>query len=239
MARALTDVFPAPEELIELEPEEIAVFLLDHLCEIEEQRGERLNRYNYTLNHNISPYAPNKSNAVAKVITEAWGWLEREGMVAPKPGNTGGDWAFVTRKGYKLRYRAQLDAYKKGHLLPKENLDENLIRKVWPVFIRGDYDTGVFQAFKEVEIRVREKAGLPDDLLGVNLMRKAFHPENGGLTNMKSLRAERQSMSDLFSGSIGFFKNPSSHREVNLNDPGEAAEIILFANYLLRIVERH
>ena len=114
----------------------------------------------------------------------------------------------------------------------------SLVQKILPAFHRGDYDAAVFQAFKEVEVEVRRAAALSNELLGVDLMRKAFHPEGGALTDAGAVPGERQAMSDLFAGSIGTFKNPGSHREVDLDDPQEAAEAILLANHLLKIVER-
>jgi hypothetical protein len=65
-------------------------------------------------------------------------------------------------------------AYRKGHLLPSEGLDPVLVQKLKQSFIRGDYDTAVFQAFKKVEVRVRKKANLANTDIGVPLMRKAF-----------------------------------------------------------------
>jgi hypothetical protein len=44
-------------------------------------------------------------------------------------------------------------------------------------------------------------------------------------------------MSDLFAGTIGLLKNPSSHRYTDLDDPQVAAEAILLANYPLREVD--
>lgn len=239
MVRDIKDAFPPPDELLQLEPKEIAVFLLDYLCDSDEGKKGHLNRYNFTLADRFTSYVSDdtKRKQVLNVIMEAWMWLEREGMLAPQPGHQG-EWVFITRKGYRLRDRANLDAYRKGHFLPRESLDENLIRNVYPLFIKGSYDTAVFQAYKEVEVRVRAKAGLSDSDYGIALMRKAFNENNGPLTDTESVISERQAMRDLFVGSIGLFKNPSSHREVNYNDPGEAAELILFANYLLRLVER-
>jgi hypothetical protein len=46
-------------------------------------------------------------------------------------------------------------------------------------------------------------------------MRRAFHPQNGPLTNGDSIMAEREALMHLFSGAIGHAKNPPSHREVD------------------------
>ena len=49
-------------------------------------------------------------------------------------------------------------------------------------------------------------------------------------------KGEREAVAHLFAGAIGLFKNPSSHR--NIKPVFEAtAELIYFANYLLRLVE--
>lgn len=236
----MSQVFPPEDITLEMEPEELAVPLLECLWQFEFEETKSpgmLNRYNFTLQSNLQEYGQNNYNEIAKVITEAWVWLEKEGLIAPTPGQPEG-WIFITRRGRKFRQTADVRNYKAASLLPDKTLDPKLASKVRSPFLRGDYDTAVFEAFKEVEVRVRTLAPEHKTALGVNLMRKAFHPENGPLIDNTQVLGERQAISDLFAGAIGSFKNPSSHRDVDFTDPAEVVELIMLADQLIRIAER-
>ncbi|MCJ7805833.1 TIGR02391 family protein [Patescibacteria group bacterium] len=239
MTKTLNDIFPPKEAIFEMEAEELAPFLLKYLKVMDEEGGSsQLNRYNFTLetNQTLRDYAGEELTKVAEILTEAWMWLEREGFLAPKPGEQG-EWRFITRKGENVLLEEDFTAYSQGSLLPSENLHPILIRKVKPLFLRGDYDTAIFQAFKIVEVQVRKVGGYAKSDIGVLLMRKAFHPETGKLSNTHSEPSERQAMSDLFAGAIGLFKNPASHRFIDGISPEDAAGYIKIADCLLKMVE--
>jgi hypothetical protein len=57
------------------------------------------------------------------------------------------------------------------------------------------------------------------------------------LTDIDAEEGEKSARMELFSGAIGSYKNPASHRDLNLSDPKEVADIIHLANQLLRIVD--
>jgi uncharacterized protein (TIGR02391 family) len=104
-------------------------------------------------------------------------------------------------------------------------------------FVRGEYDTGVFLAFKAIEVAVRAAGGFGSNDFGTDLMRKAFKEQTGPLCDPSFPVAEQQAMSHLFTGAIGLYKNPGSHRNISLDDPTDAVEMIFLANHLLRIVD--
>ena len=175
-----------------------------------------------------------KKAEVTDVLTEGWMWLETERMLVPRGGDR--EWFNISRRGRALLAEGNLEAYLRGNLLREMTLDPALARKVRPTYLRGDYETAVFQAFKEVEVAVRQAGRYSETLVGVPLMRQAFDADNGQLTNTNATRPEREALAHLFAGAFGSYKNPSSHRHVSIG-ADEAVEMIMLASHLLKIVD--
>ncbi|SRR6266481_8061353 len=150
------DLLPDHELLLSLEPEDLAGVVLQYLNSLPHDKRGLLNRYNFSLSSNLGGYPPQQYQAIGRTFMEAWVWLEREGLIAPEPGSQG-DWVFVTRRGQQMRQASDLKAYRDTGLLPRKLLHPTLVGKVVAPFVRGEYDTAVFQAFKEVEVAVRAK----------------------------------------------------------------------------------
>lgn len=120
--------------------------------------------------------------------------------------------------------------------MPRDLLNPIVAAKAEAPFLRGEYDTAVFQAFKELEIAIRAIGGFPDSEFGTDLMRKAFHEVTGPLTDKNAPVAERKALSHLFAGAIGSYNNPHSHRNVAI-DARQATEMLILASHLMAIVE--
>ena len=86
-------------------------------------------------------------------------------------------------------------------------------------------------------MRVRKLAGLGNEAYGVDLMKKAFGT-TGPLTDGSVGRGEQDGTREMFAGTYAVLRNPAGHREVNYDDVSEAAEAVLTASLLMRILDR-
>ncbi len=232
----LHQLLPDPAVVVALEPEELAGFLLQVLATVKPYDKSMLHAGTFTHSDGgLAQYPRGKHQALTTAILEAWNYLVNEGLLAPLPERSSG-WYFVTRRGKAAATPASYAEFRQANLLPRDLLHPTLRDKIWHLFVHRDYDTAVFQAFKEVEVAVRSVAGLAESDLGVVLVRKAFDPASGPLTLLTAQPAEREALAHLFAGAIGSYKNPSSHRHVAIEAP-EAVEMVMLASHLLRIVD--
>jgi uncharacterized protein (TIGR02391 family) len=114
-------------------------------------------------------------------------------------------------------------------------LNSRLVEKCSDHFYAAKYDDCILNSAKTVEVLVRETAQLPDEEIGVNLMRKAFRPGNA-ILKLSDVAAEQEAAMNLFCGFIGFFKNPHSHKFLNISDLLSAFEVLSIANHLCTLV---
>ena len=178
------------------------------------------------------------ASAQAKLASKAaWQWLVHQGYLIHQQGQGDGAYYVLAPKAQRMDITAPISAVNYGTLLSKSVLNPRIAEQVWDSFSRGKFDTAVFEAMKAVEVAVREAACFDNNALGVTMMRNAFASAKGPLTDGSMEGGERTARMELFAGAIGSYKNAHSHRDVKLEDPQEAFEIIMLANHLLRIVD--
>jgi uncharacterized protein (TIGR02391 family) len=218
--------------LLALEPEELAAKLL-FLIRRRPDLGERYHPNNldselwasvHSFRHILS-YPREREAEINLAVAEAFAWLEAQGLGVPDSGLNGSNgWKRLSRRARRMESETDFAQYAMARRLPREVLRAKLAQSVWLAFMRGEFDVAVFQAMKAVEVAVREASGLTSEL-GVRLMRKAFDPKSGPLTDPKAEEGEREARSALFAGAIGSYKNPHSHHDVQFDDAAEAIEL--------------
>jgi uncharacterized protein (TIGR02391 family) len=155
----------------------------------------------------------------------------------PSPDMNGAHgYKVFTRRGAEIANAVDFKRLRDAGAFPKELLHPLIADKVWQAITRNDFGNAVATAFKAVEEQVRGAAGLTAHEYGADLMRKAFDPSNGPLTDMAQPEGERKALPSFFASAMGYFRNPNAHRTVPMT-VREAQDQAMLASHLLRIVD--
>lgn len=190
------------------------------------------NEHNYLL---AAQTEYGRGSTAGEAIAEAMAWLRARALIARTPGQSSDSAIFVTRTGRRVAEEGPLAFYATEHL--QVGTHPKIEAKARPQFLIGEYEQGVFASMKAVEVRVRALTGMGEDVLGVDLMNKAFGP-SGPLTDPEAVKGEQEGTRSLFVGAYAVFRNPSGHREVRFDDVAEAAEMVATASLLMRVLDR-
>jgi uncharacterized protein (TIGR02391 family) len=235
--------------------EELALCVLERLADDEGPPGQRplrTGRINtWVVEWDRAEGHRRETNAEALLaraslgdaVSEAWDWLRVEGCLAQAASPSGNLEAyFVTRRGRELLDHPDPIGLIRAQRRLGVELHHGFATRLRPLVQAGAFEQAALDALRLVEGRVRELAGTPRDqrgqaLTGVVLMHHAFG-HNGKLADPVAESGERLGLMELFSGAFGAVRNPLAHRNIEWDDPSEAAEMVLLADLLMRQLDR-
>jgi uncharacterized protein (TIGR02391 family) len=243
--------FPAPDDLVKLPVTARALHVLNLIGKTPSKYTSRSHTARAQVREHWGTSGlgrPHLAPAVQRhdyerAISEAFDWLYVEGLtskIAEPPRNyPHEDWFAITERGRRFLDHgdAALEHHRAEQLLAFP-LHPAIDKRARELFLLGETEAAVMIAMKEVEVHMRGIAGLSNDLVGVKLARAAFKPDGGPLTDPAAEPGERVATMELFAGAMGTLRNPVAHRRVDYDDPVQAVEVILFADLLLRMIDR-
>ena len=89
----LYDLLPDAPSILALEPEELAGVAMELILAGEGSGPSRLHPNSFTSLETIGAFPQAVRDEIAHALAEGWNWLIREGLLAPRPGDTHG-WHF-------------------------------------------------------------------------------------------------------------------------------------------------
>jgi uncharacterized protein (TIGR02391 family) len=218
----------SPDDIVELPLDRLALAVLRDFDTSGEWHG-----WNYINNFLQSPKYRQRKDAL-QALSEALGWLRSTGMLTQNPQQSDASALMVSRAGRRA-LAGPLEAVR-AELRLRQGLHPTIEHHGRSQFLLGEYELAVFASMKAVEVRVRSLARQANEVIGVNLMNRAFGP-TGPLTDRSSATGEQEGMRCLFAGAYAVLRNPAGHVEVNYDDVAEAADAVVTASLLMRILD--
>jgi uncharacterized protein (TIGR02391 family) len=238
--------WPHPDEGVQLPADDLAMRILHRLVQDEglwgRDRITRIDEERYWGTYRAAGAGDQQPRVGHRqwqqALSVALDWLYINGLIARDSSQSSDNWFVVTELGRRAAQAPDGRRFFDAQRLLAVELHPSIAARVRRLFLMGEIEPAVVAALRQVEIEVRRASGAGKGDIGKKLMAMAFKPGEGPLVDPALEASEQEGIMYLYMGLIGAFKNTSSHHQVDFDDPGEAAEVILFADLLLRMLSR-
>jgi hypothetical protein len=123
---SLPKLIPDVDYLLSLETEELAAFVLVALAEQRQNNLVALPNFisGLTSVHpNPASYSDPRRDEIGLAITEAWNWLEVQGLLIPAPGMNGSHgWRIFSRRANKMKAPEDISQFARSRRIQKDAL---------------------------------------------------------------------------------------------------------------------
>lgn len=83
-------------------------------------------------------YPDNYRSEIELALTEAWAWLEVQGLIIPAEGTNGENgYLRFSRRARGIKTKEDFTSFKVARLLPREILHPRIADEVWKAFMRS------------------------------------------------------------------------------------------------------
>lgn len=142
----LSRAIPNSDVLLAMVPEELGAKILFLLRQRNFQGGmffpASLNNELFETIHlpdQQPPYPTHRREEIEIALTEAWVWLEAQGLIIPAPDINGRNgWRILSRRAQRFESEAEFARDAVARMLPKNAVHPRIAETVWLAFMRGD-----------------------------------------------------------------------------------------------------
>jgi hypothetical protein len=170
---------------------------------------------------------------------DAIAWLSSHDLIAELylRGSSSGPTIVPTALGYQVA-AASDGVGGAAHAIRALDLVPPALRvRVAPALVAGTYEDAITTAFRAVEVRMRERAGLSTNDFGSRLSRKFFQKVEATRLQRADRRGDLSDEERLFEGLLGLYRDRAVHEAPHVDSIEYALEVVIAAGHLLRIVE--
>src|SRR5208283_875874 len=130
--KTIHDIIPDPDVLLKLDLKDLAYVVLEFLNSLDEStQSQILHTHNFSVDPRpVEGYPRAREKEIKLELMEGWAWLERNGLIGPRPNSYGGDWKVITRECRKICEGLGVQSYSHVNLLPKNMLHPVILQAV-------------------------------------------------------------------------------------------------------------